>query len=268
MPDRANVEQALAALISTIVYPSGVDVAGLIETGCRIYRGWPVPRLLEEELAQGVVHVSVQPVGGTTRDRTRYGSDWQGFSPAATLSGVVNGDVVTFSGTGGPGHVAGVRVDGHAYSYRMRSGDSTALVAAALAEQVRADRPAVAVGSDLYVVAGLGLLVRVVTDGVGGRELRRQSAVFRITFWCPDPATRDLVVAAVDSSMAGALFIDVGGWACRLQLSGESSTDEGSAGGVWRRDLLYSVEYPTTASETLSAMLFGIADVNGVPFVG
>ncbi len=268
MPDRADVEQALAALISTILYPNGVGVDGLVEAGCRVYRGWPVPRLLEDELAQGLVHVTVQPVAGTTRDRTRYGSDWQGASPAPTMIGVVNGDIITFSGLGGPGHVAGIRVDGLAYAYRVRAGDSTALVAAALAAQIRADRPAIAIGSDVHVASGLGLLVRVVTDGVGGRELRRQSAAFRVTFWCPDPATRDLVVAGVDGAIAASLFIDVAGWACRLQLSGESSTDEGSAGGIWRRDLLYSVEYPTTSAETLSAMLFGITDVNGVPFAG
>ncbi len=268
MPDKADVEQALAGLIAGILYPNGTGSDSSIGAGCRVYRGWPVPRVLEDELAQGVVHVTVQSVAGTTRDRTRYNTEWQGTCPAPTMTGSINGEIVTFSGSGGPGHVAGVRVDGAAYAYRMRAGDTTAFVAAALAAQVRADRPAVAVGSDLYLIGGLGLLVRVVTDGEGGRELRRQASGFRTTFWCPDPATRDLVVGLVDTAMAESIFIDVGGWACRVQLSGDSSTDEGSAGGVWRRDLVFLIECPTVLTAALPAMLFGTTDVNGVPFVG
>lgn len=268
MPDSADVEQSLAALIAGVLYPNGTDMASIVDADCRVYRGWPVARVLEEELGRGVVHVTVQPVPGTTRDRTRYSTEWQGKSPAPSLSAIVDAEVVTFFGFGGLGHVAGVRVDGLAYAYRMRAGDTAALVAAALADQIRADRPAIAVGSDLHIENGLGLVARVVTDGEGGRELRRQASVFRVTMWCPDPMTRDLLASAIDVALAGLTFIDVNGWACRVQRSGESSTDEGSAGGIWRRDLLYSIEYPTVASETLSAMLFGIAEVNGVPFVG
>ncbi len=268
MPDRSDVEQALAGLIAGILYPNGTGAESVIGAGCRVYRGWPVPRVLEDELAQGVVHITVQSVAGTMRDRTRYSTDWQGATPSSTMTGVVNGDVVAFSGYGGLGYVAGVRVDGLAFAYRMTAGDTTGLVAAALAAQIRADRPAIALGSDLHLPSGLGLLVRIVTDGVGARELLRQAAGFRTTFWCPDPATRDQVVGLVDTALAGSTFIDVGGWACRLQISGDSNTDEGSAGGIWRRDLMYSIEYPTIVSETLSAMLFGTTDANGVPFVG
>lgn len=267
MPDRADVENALAGLIAEIVYPTGPSDGSSIGAPCRVYRGWPTPRVLEEELGSGVVHITVQPVSGTMQNRTRFPSEWQGASGPTTMSGSVSGDVVSFAGEGSVGHVAGVRVDGRAYAYRLRSGDSTGLVAAALAQQIRADRPAIAIGSELHLIEGAGVVVRVVTDGIGGREVRRQAAGFRVTVWCPDPVTRDRAVGVIDRELAVASFLDVLGWSCRMQLSGDSSTDEGSAGGVWRRDLLYSIEYPTTVSETLAAMLFGTTDVNGVPFV-
>jgi hypothetical protein len=134
--------------------------------------------------------------------------------------------------------------------------------------QIREDRPAVLQDASISLPGGRGIVARVVADGQGGRELRRQEARFRVTLWCPDPGTRDRVAGAVDLALAGLSFLDVGGWACRVRLAGGSSTDEGAAGGAWRRDLLYSVEYPTVADERLPAMLFGISDVNGLAFAG
>lgn len=268
MPDRSDVEQSLAALIASFLYPSGYDSDSVTGDAYRIYRGWPVAGLLESDLAQGVAHVSILPIPGTMRDTTRYPTEWRGQSPPATLAGSVAGEVISFSGVGGVGQVAGVRVDGRCYAYRTRAGDTSALVSAALAAQIRLDRPAVATGSDLRLLNAQDPLVRVVVDGQGGRELRRQTGGFRATFWCPSSALRDSVVSLVDAAMADWTFIDVGGWACRTRTSGESSSDDGSPAGIWRRDLLYSIEYPTVTNEILPAMLFGITDVNSVVCVG
>ena len=120
----------------------------------------------------------------------------------------------------------------------------------------------------MTLAGGLGIVARVVSDGRGGRELRRQECGFRVTLWCPDPTTRDAAAGVVDLALAGTTFLDVNGWSCRVRMSGGSSTDEGAAGGVWRRDLLYSIEYPTATTETLPAMLFGVDKVNGTSFTG
>lgn len=268
MPDQADVEQTLAALIADALYPAGVDRGSSVENVCRVYRGWPVSGALDSDLARGVIHVTVQSVSGVMRDRTRFSQEWQGVVPVPTMRGRVSGEVVRFEGEGGTGQVAGILVDNRAYAYRLQAGDTSALVAAALAGLIRNDRPALAIGSEVLVVGGRGLLVRVVRDGEGGRELRRQESVFRVTFWCPDPGTRDRIVPFIELALAERTFIDVDGWACRVRLSGGSSTDEGSAGSAWRRDLLYSIEYPTVAPEVLPAMLFGLADVNEVRFIG
>ena len=62
--------------------------------------------------------------------------------PAPTLTAVAGGGAVTFGGSAGPGQVAGLLVDGVAYAYRLRDGDTPGAVAAELAALVRADRPA------------------------------------------------------------------------------------------------------------------------------
>lgn len=264
MPDRSDVEQVLAALVASTLYPGGAEGPSAIGVACRVYRGWPVPTALDADLARGIVHVTVQPVSGTVRDRTRFSQEWQGSTPAPSISGSIDGDTVAFDGQGGAGQVAGILVDGRPYAYRIRNGDTPSLVAAALAAQISADRPAVALGATVSLPGGEGLLARVVTDGQGGSELRRQEARFRVTLWCPDPAMRDRVGSVVDPGLAAVTFMDVGGWACRVRYSGDSSTDEGSGSGLWRRDLLYSVEYPTVLQQSPPSMLFGFADVNGV----
>lgn len=266
MPDRADVEQALAALIAGVLYPNGPETDSVTRGPCRIYRGWPVSVTLEADLARGTVHVTIQPASGTLRDTSRYSQEWQGTVPPLTLQATVDGEVIAFDGTASVGQAAGVRVDGQSYVYRVREGDTPEVVASVLGGMIGADRASISSQNTITVPNGFGMFASVVADGQGGRELRRQTAGFRVTLWCPDPGVRDRVAAVVDVALAGTTFLDVGGWGCRVRMAGGSSTDEASAGGVWRRDLLYSIEYPTVLEEALPSMLFGVADVNGVPF--
>jgi len=264
MPDQADVEDALAAAVAGTLYPAGAEQASAVGTDCRVYRGWPTAAALEADLASGVAHVSVQPMPAGFRDATRFLGEWQGSVPPVTLTAAVAGELVSFAGTASAGQVAGVRVDGVPHAYRVRAGDTPGVVAAVLAELVRTVRPAELHGDGFLLPGSVGIAARVVADGVGGTELRRQRAGFRVTAWCPDPATRDRVAGCVDAGLAAIRFLDVGGWGCWLRLSGGSVVDANSVAGVWRRDLLYSVEYPTVAPGALPSMLFGVSSTDGV----
>ena len=266
MPDRAEVEQALAAEIASALYPNGAESDSVVGVVCRIYRGWPVSGALEADLARGMAQITVQPMAGSFRNTTRYSAEWQGEPPEATLTVSVDDDTVTFDGAPASGQAVGVLVDGLTYVYRVQPGDTPEMVASSVASLIAPNREADTYDAMVSIPNARGLLARVVSDGQGGRELRRQVAGFRVTLWCPDPGVRDLVAGVVDLALADQVFMDVGGWDCRLRCSGGSSTDASSEAGVWRRDLIYSIEYPTTTSEALPAMLFGVADVNGVPF--
>lgn len=264
MPDQADVETALAAAVVRALYPQGADQAPAAGVACRVYRGWPTAVALEADLAQGIAHVTVQPVAGGARDTTRYMQEWQGRAPACTLTVAVDGEAVAFAGVAAAGQVAGVRVDGAAHAYRVRAGDTPGVVAAVLAALVRQTRPAELHGDGILLAGGVGIAARVVTDGVGGTELRRQRAGFRVTAWCPGPEERDRVAGCVDTALAAIRFLDAGGWGCWIQHSGGSVVDTGSVAGVWRRDLMYSIEYPTVLVSSLPSMLFGVAEANGV----
>ena len=268
MPDQAEVEEALAATVAGALYPLGAGLASAVGNVCRVYRGWPTSAALEADLAAGVVHVTVQPMAGSLRDTTRFAAEWQGVAPVSTLTVAVNGEAVTFSGLAAVGQVVGVLVDEATYAYRVRARDTLGVVAAVLAELVRAERPAALQGDGFILPGGVGIVARVVTDGAGGTELRRQRVGFRVTAWCPDPGVRDRVAGCVDLALANLQFLDVGGWGCWLQVLGGSVVDEGSAAGIWRRDLLYSIEYPTVLLGSLPSMLFGAVVADGVSATG
>jgi hypothetical protein len=78
---------------------------------------------------------------------------------------------------------------------------------------------------------------RAVSDGQGGEEIRRQEMLFRVSLWCPSPDVRDELAAFIDLALAGVVFLDVGGWGCRIKSAGGSTDDEGAAARAWRRDL-------------------------------
>lgn len=273
MPDQSDVEEALAAVVAGALYPLGAARASAVGNACRVYRGWPTAAALEADLAAGFVHVTVQPVAGSLRDTTRFAAEWQGVAAASSGAGAstlhvgVTGETVAFAGVAAVGQVAGVLVDGIARAYRVRAGDTPGVVAAVLAQLVRVTRPAVLQGDGFSLPGGMGIVARVVTDGFGGTELRRQRSGFRVVAWCPDPGVRDRVAGCVDLALAAVGFLDVRGWGCWLRALGGSAVDDGSAAGVWRRDLVYGIEYPTVAEGALPAMLFGRAVADGVSAV-
>ena len=268
MPDQADVEQALASFIAGALYPEGEAGAAAVGTLCRVYRGFPVAAPLEQDLLAGVAHVTVQPIADSVRTTTRYASEWVGAAPACPLMAQSDGVTATFNGVAGPGLVAGVLVDGKAYVWRVTDASTPGIVAAVLADMVRSDRPATLSGTTVAFPGARQVVARAVSDGEGGQELRRQEARFRVTLWCPSPDIRDTLGAFVDLALAGVAFLDVGGWGCRVRASGGVSHDEGAAVPVWRRDLVYRIEYPTVLESRLPAMLFGAGSVNGSEYYG
>jgi len=262
MPDQAEVEQALAVTIAGALYPAGEGGDSAVGTVCRVYRGYPVVGALEADLLAGIAHLTVRAVANSLAVTTRFPREWIGAVPQCPLIAESDGDQVTFSGSAGPGTVAGVKVDGRAYAWRVTQSSTPGVVAAVLADMVRSDRPALLTDASISFPLGHDVLARAVSDGHGGEELRRQEARFEVTAWCPSPEVRDEVCAFVDLTLAEIAFLDVSGWGCRVVSVGGGSHDEGAAARAWRRDLIYRIEYPTVANSDLPAMLFGIGSVN------
>jgi hypothetical protein len=262
MADQSDVENALVAAITATLYPNGAAEASIIRKGSvtiRVYRGWPVSAALHADLAAGIVNVSVFP-SGEPRDTTRYPTTWNvttATTPTLTVSATQT--TVTFAGTTAAGQIAGIALDGTTYIYLVQAGDTTALVAAALAAQIIAAGQIVQIsGAMLTIPAAAKLFARVEQAQNAFRETRRQKQSFRVSCWCPDPILRDQVAAAIDSAMANTSFLTLAdGTSARITLAGGGSFDQSENATLYRRDLVYAADYATTLTAAQPAMVFG-----------
>ncbi len=276
MADQSDVEAALVARIVTALYPAGAEAGSVAGATCRVYRGWPNAAALDADLGAGRVNVTVFPDGSETRNTTRWPEQVTELPVVAPVLGVlVTGNTATFFGSAAPGQVAGVMVDTQAVAYRTAEGDTPELVAAILAGMLRnpsdgRGRPAQVAGASLTVPGAGAVVAQVVADQGVVSEIRRQLQGFRVTGWCPSAASRDTVCGAIDTALAGVAFIDLpDGMAGNLRYLSTTVFDQSLNARLYRRDLLYSVDYATTVTQSLPSMLFGTATIaaDGGPVV-
>lgn len=258
MADQSDVEVALVDVVSAALYPTGTNDPSVPGPDCRVYRGWPNSAALDADLAAGKINVTVFPAGGPTITATRYAENWMGQPPKPTLTTTVEGTSVTFGGTADVGQIAGILVDGMSYAYRTQSGDTPPLVAANLATMAR-EKSIVRLSHSTITIPGAGdLLARVVADAAVQQEVRRQEQGFRITCWCPTPATRDAAAVAIDQALSSQRFLALpDGTSGRMTYAGTTVFDQSQNARLYRRDLDYKVEYPTVMHSTNPSMLFG-----------
>ena len=259
MADQSDVEAALVTAVTAVLYPDGLSSKGLLSTSVKVYRGWPNAAALRADLGAGTLNVTVFPEAGTTRNTTRWTDGIVSSQIVApSLDVQVTGTTARFSGTAAAGQLAGLLVDRLAVVHRTVTGDTPELVAATLGAFIRTQRIATVIGAAV-TVPGAGLVVgRVVCDQTALHWTRSQVQHFRVTCWCPDPASRDLVAAAIDAALSAVTFLDLAdGSAGRLRYVGGTVFDQSHDAALYRRDLVYSVEYLTTVAEALPSMIFG-----------
>jgi hypothetical protein len=271
MADQSDVETALSALVTGALYPNGAAFASIAGVDCRVYRGWPSPTALDADLAAGRVNVSIFPANAGARTTTRYPVTWhKAASNTPSLTVTVEGVTATFAGTGAAGLLAGIAADGQSYVYATQPTDSAELVAASLGVLASRTLFVQVQGASLTVPGAAKLLARTAMAQLSMRELRRQRQDFRISCWCPDFATRDAVGAAIDLALSQLPFIRLAdGTEARLTYASDAVFDRSEDAGLYRRDLVYTAEYPTVQFETQPTMLFNDGSINSIfRFIG
>lgn len=252
MADISDVENALVTLIAQTLYPNGTSQPNVPGVPCVVYPGWPAPAQLDADLKIGKSHVSVFPTP-TERNTTRYLKKWKTLSiTAPTLTLTINGQQVTVGGAMPTPFSAcnmALLVGGKNYVYAVQLNDTLASIATALAALIAVDYPGTAsAGSVITLPAGAyATSAKVGTTGTSIREVRRQERVIQITVWTDTPAHRDAIIAAFDPVLADTQFLTlVDGTAARLIYKSSPVTDNFQKAKLYRRDLLYTVEYATT----------------------
>lgn len=261
MADISDVESALCGLIERAIYPNGLAQQSVSGTVVKIYRGWPINKALNADLTSGYQTVTVFSRENTTLDTSRYPRLWRTLSVTSpTLSINIIGDTASFAGAGGIGQTAGLIVNGVAYSYTLMAADTPSSVALNFANLVVG---ALAAGPSV-TVPGARLTGRVVGNGAAIMETRRQQQGIMIAVWCPTPSGRDILASSIDNALSDTDWFDLpDGTVARLQYRKTFETDVSENANLYRRDLDYLVEYPTTITMTGAQMLFGVGTLDG-----
>ena len=278
MADSSDCANALVAAAAAALYPGGTAQPSVTASSWRIFRGWPDPQALDADLAAGTGHFSVYATG-LSRNTTRYTGDAEFVSTtiAATALTAVAGTgtggtaTVTFGGSVAGGELVGVAVayggQTVGYGYLALSSDTPATIAA----QYAASIPLASASGDVLSISGAGGVSATVLGAAGTLvQTRRQEQEFWLICWAPDPALRDGAAAAADAVLAQTRWLALAdGTVGRLLYRGTHEQDF-PTDGLWRRDLRYTVEYPTTLLQQQPQMLFGVGvlAVDSVTMIG
>lgn len=264
MADISDVEDAIANIVTEILYPEGSSQASIVGALCRVYRGWPNAGTLNSDLTAGAVNVTVTSDNDSGRTTTRYLPEWQTVAAVPGVIATSSGQTITISGNPALGDVVGVLLDGLAYTYRIQEGDTVFLIASNLALAIQANRPALAQGFTVAVPGTGSIVARAVTDQTGYFESRRQEKDIRIVCWCPAPPIRDTVTAAIDLAINRLTFLVLpDNTNARIVYRNTASYDQAQNALLYRRDIVYSVEYATILQSNQPSMIFGASDING-----
>lgn len=258
MADLSDVSNMLVAELAAYLYPNGTanPVSPVVNSKAKVFAGWPQPEDLDAALKDGWGYISVYPLD-TEKVLPLTIRDWQaGTLAAATITASVAGQVVTLAGTVSAGQNVAITVNGTAYIVAAQAGSTLSGLAAALATLISADVAATSNGATVSVPSAKTLAASIGTSGTMTRALRRQQKVFQMTAWANGHAQRDQLGAAIDqalSSLSRAALTD--GSTAVLHYSRSMQDDSMQKQRIYRRHVLFAVDYMTTQSTTGTTVL-------------
>lgn len=269
MASLSDVEEGFVRFIAsalgvTSYAPYSVVTSPTINVDFRTYRGFPLDTQLTNDLKAGVSNISVFSSPELARNTTRFlraMTSRIASQASATLTATMTStpgvqSVITFSGTATPSEVIGIGAVTNGWALRVQSSDTPASIAATFA----ANMPhATAVGPVLTIVTPYVVSVAFSADFTMLTEVHRQMQTIRVSVWTPTTELRDLICATLDPAIMWQdriLFPDnsISGPICS---AGTFVDDVVGIEFMWRRDLLYDVEYPTMYQQIVPPMVLG-----------
>lgn len=249
MADVTDVSNALVAMAAQAIYPNGTSGASAAGVPVKAYAGWPVPNVLESDLKAGKAHVSVYPLPTERRTSRHIGRRWQVTAPGTpTITAAVTLNQVVLGGTVTTPQNLYLLVNGKGYAYAVQATDTLAGIATALVALLHGDFPAASSnGATLNIPGAYSVIARVGAVGTAMQELRRQEKQFQISIWAQTPAMRSAVAGVVDVALSVSSDIVFPDGSHGILLYSHSfESDQTQKSGLYRRDLIYTVDFATT----------------------
>ena len=264
MADLCDVESALVDAVLAALYPNGPSERSAVGVAVKVFRGVPDSGMLTGMSGAAPALVSVAAVSGGTRNTTRWGVQSYESLGLPGITATDMGNSATYAGVALEGDLAGLLVEQQAFVYAAQKGDAASLVAAVLADAVRSFTICWLSGARVTVPAAGSVVARTAAAARCLEEYSRQEQDFAVGVWASSPQLRDAVCSCIGPPLAACAFLPLrDGTGGRLRYSATKLSDRDQASSVYRRELIYSVEYGTTWAVSRPAMLFGDACVNG-----
>ncbi len=115
------------------------------------------------------------------------------------------------------------------------------------------------------VVMGDGEWIEATNNGTTGSgvvELRRQTRTFQVSVWASRPDHRDAIAGPIDTALAATSRLALpDGTQGLVSYVSSTQNDSEQRQGVYRRDLLYSVNYATTRTTAQFAIVATVLSV-------
>lgn len=263
MADLSDVTAYLAQAAANAVYPNGTGSPSVAAMDCRIYEGWPVADQLDLDVAgmmltgsppaKGtrpggpVANVSVYPMPGTGIAVYQILDKTYTISPAVIDLTVTIDDngVITAEGQPATGEYLTLVIDDAVVC--SQSGSNTAALLAALAAQASTNYPgSSSTATTLSVPFGHSMVVRQGGVAVLGKVLHRQRHAVMVTVWAPNRVVRNQLSAAIDNVIKQNNKVSMPDTSQAIVcFSRTLVSDEQQMQTIYRRDLVYDVEYAT-----------------------
>lgn len=253
MADLSQVRDTIAQNLNTPIYPNGTSKPSITGSNVAIVSGWPVRTNLDLRLQANTPVVSVYP-----KNQERVVTKFQRiYAPntatAATLTATAVGNKVTIGGTVSLPQAVMVIYNGNGYSYQVQLGDTLTTIATALALLIP---NATSLGAVITVLSPYQLIGRISTDYTASEELARVDRVFMITIWAPDENTRFILGNAIDVYMKlnYRIPIPADNYFAQVFYHSTDDFDDLDKSLIYRRDLLYTVQYATTLTNDFTSI--------------
>ena len=253
MADLGDVTALLATMAGAACYPNGLtsaSVAGDFVT-IRIFEGWPIAAQLDADIAAGACNVSIFPQPNATANVFQVQNEPYVVTPPVYGMGVtISGTSITVTGTPGAGEFLTIIADGK-YSY-SRLGNSVAAILAAIQTDALANYASVLVVGNTITFTTSRLVAHIGAPATAAQATHRQKDQILISVWAPSPTMRNVVAAAIDVAFKAVnriTFPDTSSG--NLVYIRNAQLDNHERAAIYRRDLVYSVEYATLQTFTV-----------------
>ncbi|MEN4587112.1 hypothetical protein ABEI17_21500 [Pantoea agglomerans] len=249
MASTDDVARYLARRVAGVVYPGGCQLPGIVNASVKIYPGWPVPGTLQQDIDNGGVHISVWPLPTERKISTALGRPFRLMAKGKpTLQFTVNGTTIGVSGVASSLTNVLITLNRKTFSFHFRAGTTAGRAIHALSAALP---KSFTVLSSVCIPLAEHLSISVTTAGTAVKELHRQIKDFQITVWAPAPGLRDRIGSAIDTALSEQCHIDLNdGAPAQLLYTRQSDSDRSENWHVYRRDLIFSVNYATTQAIT------------------